>query len=67
MALTESTRAELEEIVKRYPQPRSALNPMLHLVQSEEGYVSPEGIELCAEIVGLSPAEVAGVASFYTM
>ena len=30
MALTESTRAELEEIVKRYPQPRSALNPMLH-------------------------------------
>ena len=41
MALTESTRAELEEIVKRYPQPRSALNPMLHLVQSEEGYVSP--------------------------
>lgn len=67
MALTEETRAQLLEIVARYPVPRSALNPMLHLVQSEEGYVSPEGIELCAEIVGLAPAEVAAVATFYTM
>lgn len=67
MALTEETRAELLEIVARYPHPRSALNPMLHLVQSAEGYVSPEGIELCAEIVGLAPAEVAAVATFYTM
>ncbi len=67
MALTEETRAELVEIVGRYPQARSALNPMLHLVQSEEGYVSPEGIEMCAEVVGLTPAEVAAVATFYTM
>jgi NADH-quinone oxidoreductase subunit E len=67
MALTEETRAELVEIAGRYPKARSALNPMLHLVQSEEGYVSPEGIELCAEVVGLTPAEVAAVATFYTM
>ena len=67
MALTEETRAELVEIVGRYPHARSALNPMLHLVQSEEGYVSPEGIEMCAEVVGLTPAEVAAVATFYTM
>lgn len=67
MALTDETRAELEAIAARYPVARSGLNPMLHLVQSEEGYVSPEGIELCAEVLGLTPAEVAAVATFYTM
>lgn len=67
MALTEETRTELEALAAKYPHPRSALNPMLHLVQSEEGYVSPEGIELCADVVGLTPAEVAAVATFYTM
>lgn len=40
---------------------------MLHLVQSEEGYVSPQGIEMCAEVVGLTPAEVTAVATFYSM
>ena len=46
--------------------PRSALLPMLHLVQSEEGYVSPDGIAFCAEQLGLTTAEVAAVATFYT-
>ncbi len=67
MALSETTRAELESILDRYPNPRSALGPMLHLVQSEEGYVSPAGIELCADVLDLTPAEVAAVATFYTM
>ena len=40
MAISETTRAELAELASRYPQARSALLPMLHLVQSEEGYVS---------------------------
>jgi NADH:ubiquinone oxidoreductase subunit E len=40
---------------------------MLHLVQSVEGYVTPEGIEACAEILDISAAEVAAVATFYTM
>jgi NADH-quinone oxidoreductase subunit E len=40
---------------------------MLHLVQSEEGYVSPEGIAACAGTLSLSTAEVAAVATFYTM
>jgi len=65
--LTDKTRAEAREIIARYPQPRSALLPMLHLVQSEEGYVSPEGIALCAEELGLTKAEVGAVATFYTM
>jgi len=62
-----TTYAELEEIVARYPQPRSALLPMLHLVQSVEGRVTARGIEVCADILGLSAAEVSGVATFYTM
>ena len=40
---------------------------MLHLVQSVEGRVTPEGIEACADILGISAAEVSGVATFYTM
>jgi NADH-quinone oxidoreductase subunit E len=67
VALHDQTRAEAREIIARYPQPRSALLPMLHLVQSEEGYVSPEGIALCAEELGLTKAEVGAVATFYTM
>jgi len=59
--------AELHSITDRYPQPRSALLPMLHLVQSVEGFVSPTGIEVCAEALSLTTAEVAAVATFYTM
>jgi NADH-quinone oxidoreductase subunit E len=62
-----STYAELKQIVARYPQPRSALLPMLHLVQSVEGRVTSRGIEACAEILGISDADVSGVATFYTM
>jgi NADH-quinone oxidoreductase subunit E len=65
--LDETTLAELREIAARYPQPRSGLLPMLHLVQSVEGRVTPGGIEACAEILGLSAADVSGVATFYTM
>ena len=65
--ITEQTRAEMRELMARYPQPRSALLPMLHLVQSEEGYVSPAGIETCAELLDITAAEVAAVATFYTM
>ncbi|GAB6901174.1 NADH-quinone oxidoreductase subunit NuoE [Kineosporia succinea] len=54
------------EIIARYPQERSALLPMLHLMQSEEGFVSPDGIALCAQLLGLSTAEVSAVATFYT-
>jgi NADH-quinone oxidoreductase subunit E len=65
--LTDQTRREAREIIARYPQSRSALLPMLHLVQSVQGYVSPAGIALCAEELELTKAEVAAVATFYTM
>jgi NADH-quinone oxidoreductase subunit E len=65
--LTDETRREALEIIARYPRPRSALLPMLHLVQSVQGYVSPAGISLCAELLELTKAEVGAVATFYTM
>ena len=58
---------ELRLLASRYPQARSALLPMLHLVQSYDGRISPRGIEVCAEILGISTAQVSGVATFYTM
>ena len=65
--IDQTTYDELKQIAARYPQARSGLLPMLHLVQSAEGRVTPEGIEACADILGLSAAEVSGVATFYTM
>lgn len=67
MALSDETREQARELIARYPKARSALLPMLHLVQSEEGYVSPDGIALCAELLELTKAEVGAVATFYTM
>jgi NADH-quinone oxidoreductase subunit E len=71
MALTQEARARLApdaaRIIGRYPKTRSALLPLLHLVQAEEGFVSEDGIEFCAEQLGLAHAEVTAVASFYTM
>jgi NADH-quinone oxidoreductase subunit E len=62
----ERLTADAQAIIARYPQQRSALLPLLHLVQSEEGYVSPDGIALCADLLGLTLAEVSAVATFYT-
>ncbi len=65
--IPDTVRDEARAIVARYPKQRSALLPMLHLVQSVEGYVSPDGVALCAEVLGLTKAEVGAVATFYTM
>ncbi len=59
-------RADAAEVIARYPQKRSALLPLLHLVQSVDGYVTGRGIDLCAELLDLTTAEVSGVATFYT-
>jgi len=71
MALSDEARVRLApqaaEIIGRYPKARSALLPLLHLVQSEEGYVSQDGIGWCAGQLGLTEADVTGVVSFYTM
>jgi NADH-quinone oxidoreductase subunit E len=60
-------QGEAAEIISRYPQARSALLPLLHLVQSEDGYLTPAGIGFCAAQLGLTAAEVTAVATFYSM
>ncbi len=71
MAFTKEQRASLAataaEVIARYPQPRSALLPLLYLVQAEEGFVSADGVAFCAEQLDLTEADVAGVLSYYTM
>jgi len=59
--------ADAREIIARYPDSRSALLPLLHLVQSQEGHVTRTGQRFCAEVLGLTTAEVAAVATFYSM
>jgi NADH-quinone oxidoreductase subunit E len=71
MPFSEDVRSRLDadavQIIGKYPRPRSALLPLLHLVQSEEGFVSADGIAYCAAKFGLTEAEVTAVVSFYTM
>lgn len=67
--LTADDRARAKEIVARYPRgrERSAILPLLYLVQSVEGHVSLEGMREVADLLGLTTAEVEAVATFYTM
>lgn len=59
--------ADAATVIARYPQPRSALLPLLHLVQAEDGCLTAAGIAFCASQLGLTDAEVSAVATFYSM
>ncbi|MDP6419494.1 MAG: NADH-quinone oxidoreductase subunit NuoE [Candidatus Krumholzibacteria bacterium] len=59
--------SQIEELKSRYPNPDSALLPALHLLQGEEGWISPETMEEIAKLFGMSPARVEGVVTFYSM
>lgn len=65
--LTPENEALAQEIISRYPRPRSALIPLLHLAQEQDGYLARDAMEHVAELVGCSPAQVLGTASFYEM
>lgn len=65
-AKAERLAADAAAVTARYPDARSALLPLLHLVQSEDGFVSPDGIAFCAATLGLTTAEVSAVATFYS-
>jgi len=58
---------DAKEIIGRYPNKYSALLPLLHLVQGEDSYITPAGLEFCADQLGLTSAQVSAVATFYTM
>jgi NADH-quinone oxidoreductase E subunit len=61
------TKQQIERLRSRYPTKQAALLPVLHLAQDELGYLPDEAIELVAATLGLSPAHVYGVVTFYTM
>jgi NADH-quinone oxidoreductase subunit E len=60
-------QSDAAAIIARYPQARSALLPLLHLVQSVDSYVTPAGMRFCADQLGLTRSDVSAVASFYAM
>jgi len=62
----ENTELALE-IIGRYPRAKSALIPLLHLAQEQDGYVTNDAMEHIAELVGITPAEVLGTCTFYEM
>jgi NADH-quinone oxidoreductase E subunit len=66
-ALLARLRPELEAIVAQYEEPRSALLPLMHRFQEEEGFVSREAMHAASEMLGLTPAIVESVASFYAL
>ena len=61
------TEETIQKILSRYPHRRSALIPLLHLCQEEAGYLTEDALRQTAARLGLSPAQVAEVASFYDM
>jgi NADH-quinone oxidoreductase subunit E len=66
MAFTTEQISIMDSIIARYPKKRSAIMPLLHYVQSIDGYVTNEGIELIGQKLELATAEVTAVSTFYT-
>jgi NADH-quinone oxidoreductase subunit E len=66
-SIFDGQRERAAAIVARYPHPRSALLPLLHLVHHVEGHVGRAGVAFCADVLDITPAEVSAVATFYTM
>ncbi len=64
---SQSAKDKVEELKRAYPTKDACLLPVLHIAQKEFGYISPEVMEYVAGVVGVSPARVYGVATFYTM
>jgi NADH-quinone oxidoreductase subunit E len=65
--LTDANVQTALEIIGRFPRPKSALIPLLHLAQEQDGMVTDDAMAHIAELVGVTPAEVFGTCSFYEM
>lgn len=65
--LRNDLRQRAEELIALYPRKRSAMLPLLHLAQEQDGYLTDEGIAEVAELTDTTPADVRGTASFYEM
>ncbi|BAS28943.1 NADH-quinone oxidoreductase subunit E [Limnochorda pilosa] len=60
-------KSEVDAILSRYPQKRSAVLPLLHLAQEARGYLAPEDMRVVGELLEMTPSEVSGIASFYAL
>ncbi|HEY8532182.1 MAG TPA: NAD(P)H-dependent oxidoreductase subunit E [Limnochorda sp.] len=60
-------RSEIDALIARYPQKRSAVLPLLHLAQEARGYLAPEDLETVGELLEMTPSEVNSIASFYSL
>lgn len=67
MAFTEKNLAQANEIIAQYPYKKSAILPLAHLAQDQDGWLSPEAMREIAKLVEVTPAQVQGTCSFYTM
>jgi NADH-quinone oxidoreductase subunit E len=67
MTFSDENRQKARAIVERYPRPKSAILPLAHLAQDQDGWLSPEAMVEIAELVDVTPADVLGTCSFYTM
>jgi NADH-quinone oxidoreductase subunit E len=67
VTISAETDRRIDEVLTRFPRKGSALLPALYLVQEEKGFVSEESMAYVAEKIGVSPAFVQGVVTFYTM
>jgi NADH:ubiquinone oxidoreductase subunit E len=67
VAFSDENLARARETIARYPVAKSAILPLLHLAQDQDGWVTPAAMEEIARMLDLTPAQVLGVCSFYTM
>ena len=67
MAFSDTNLVRAREIVAQYPRPKSAILPLAHLAQDQDGWLTNEAMEEIAALAGVTPAEVQGTCSFYTM
>jgi NADH-quinone oxidoreductase subunit E len=67
MAFSDENRQKARAIVDRYPRAKSAILPLAHLAQDQDGWLSEEAMIEIAELVDVTPADVLGTCSFYTM
>jgi NADH-quinone oxidoreductase subunit E len=64
---TDANLARARDIIARYPRPKSAILPLAHLAQDQNGWLSADAMIEIAELTGVSEAQVQGTCSFYTM
>ncbi|HZJ27404.1 MAG TPA: NAD(P)H-dependent oxidoreductase subunit E [Acidimicrobiia bacterium] len=67
MPFTDANLTKARELMAKYPFAKSAVLPLLHLAQDQDGWVSPEAMREIADLLDIAPAQVLGTCSFYTM